>query len=91
MSAMSQPGSQLIEFALEKSRSAVNRDSGVGDKDSLKMYKEAVDALQNVLDDDADHTNNKSRLKTIVKYPWAGENRRPEKTGERENSVRNKH
>ncbi|KAI7892626.1 uncharacterized protein EV154DRAFT_550571 [Mucor mucedo] len=65
MSTMSQPGSPLIEFALEKSRSAVNRDSGVGDKTSLKMYKEAVDALQNVLDDDADVTNNKSRLKTI--------------------------
>lgn len=73
MSTMTQPGSPLIEFALEKSRSAVNRDSGVGDKTSLKMYKEAVDALQNVLDDDADVTNNKSRLKTIVRYFSMGE------------------
>lgn len=67
MSNISQP-SQLLEFALEKSKSAVNRDSGVGDNISLKMYKEAVDALQKVLDDDADQINNKSRLKTIVKY-----------------------
>ncbi|GAA5808748.1 hypothetical protein MFLAVUS_002143 [Mucor flavus] len=55
--------SELLDLALEKSNLAVNRDSGVGDKVSVHMYKEAVDALQRVLDTDL--TGNKSKLKSI--------------------------
>ncbi|KAI9275155.1 hypothetical protein EDC94DRAFT_592245 [Helicostylum pulchrum] len=55
--------SELLDMALEKSKLAVNRDSGVGDKASLHMYKEAVEALQKVLDTDL--TGNKSKLKSI--------------------------
>lgn len=57
--------SELLDLALEKSKLAVNRDSGVGDKVSVHMYKEAVDALQRVLDTDL--TGNKSKLKSIVR------------------------
>lgn len=57
--------SELLDMALEKSKLAVNRDSGVGDKASLHMYKEAVEALQKVLDTDL--TGNKSKLKSIVR------------------------
>lgn len=69
-SSSTSSSSRLLEIALEKSESAVNLDSG-GDNDgdytkALDMYKEAIEALQKVLDNDSDHINNKSRLKSIV-------------------------
>jgi hypothetical protein len=65
---LSSASSKLLEIALEKSKSAVSMDSGEeGDNSkALEMYKEAVEALQKVLDDNTDQMNNKSRLKAIV-------------------------
>jgi hypothetical protein len=56
----------LLEVALEKSKSAVKSDSGVGDEENLKMYSEAVNALQEVLEDNSDSKSDKPRLKSIV-------------------------
>lgn len=58
--------SNLVEVALSKSKSAVENDSGIGDKENLKMYNEAVNALQQAIEDSSDLKSDKPRLKLIV-------------------------
>lgn len=52
--------------ASDKSKSAKKDEDGVCNKEKIKFYAEASDAIQQILEDASDVKSDKPRLKSIV-------------------------